>query len=195
MPHVSFDLGGAKVAAKFFVVLALSFFLFQSVSPVYANPVDPPLINTTVSTIPISNNVFFEKRSLFFWPLSEMFYNNPEDVMVQTLILEAVGEGYEGMVAVGEVIRNRAKFFQKDFNSVCLMPKQFSGWNDAGRAACFLEEHRDHYFLALAAWRESENTALTNGATDYHADYVHPYWADAYQVTATIGKHIFYIRT
>ena len=114
--------------------------------------------------------------------------------MVQTIILEAAGEGYEGMVAVGEVIRNRAKFFQKDFKAVCLAPKQFSGWNDAERAACFLEEHRDHYFLALAAWRESEKTSLTNGATDYHADYVHPYWADAYQVTAEIGRHIFYVR-
>ena len=182
------------MAVKFLVVFIFFIFSFQSASPVYANPVDPPLINAVVSTLPMSKDVFFEKRSLFFWPLSEMFYNNPEDVVVRTIILEAVGEGYEGMVAVGEVIRNRAKFFQKDFKSVCLMPKQFSCWNDAGRAARFVEEHRDQYFLALAAWRESESTELTHGATDYHADYVHPYWANAYQVTAEIGRHIFYVR-
>jgi len=33
---------------------------------------------------------------------------------------------------------------------------------------------------------------ITNGATHYHADYVHPKWAKDKTKTITIGNHIFY---
>ena len=108
--------------------------------------------------------------------------------------MEALGEGYEGMVAVGEVIHNRTRLFTKDAQSVCLMPKQFSCWNDGTHARDFLEKYREYYFIALMAWFESGQSDLTHGATDYHADRVHPYWADAYRVAARIGAHIFYVR-
>ena len=127
-------------------------------------------------------------------PLTKDFGNEDEKVVAQTILMEALGEGFRGMVAVGEVIRNRTRLFMKDPEAVCLMPKQFSCWNDEARARAFLEKYRDYYFIALAAWFESQNSDLTDGATDYHANYVHPYWADAYRAVACLGKHIFYVR-
>ena len=33
---------------------------------------------------------------------------------------------------------------------------------------------------------------ITEGSTHYHADYVHPYWADHMTEVIKIGKHIYY---
>ena len=33
---------------------------------------------------------------------------------------------------------------------------------------------------------------ITEGATHYHADYVHPYWADEMTTTIKLGSHIYY---
>ena len=33
---------------------------------------------------------------------------------------------------------------------------------------------------------------ITEGATHYHADYVHPYWADTMTTTVKLGSHIYY---
>ena len=33
---------------------------------------------------------------------------------------------------------------------------------------------------------------ITDGAMWYHADYVHPRWADYKEVTTKVGRHIFY---
>jgi len=33
---------------------------------------------------------------------------------------------------------------------------------------------------------------LTEGATHYHADYVHPKWASTLQLVGRIATHIFY---
>jgi len=35
-------------------------------------------------------------------------------------------------------------------------------------------------------------TDFTEGALWYHADYVHPYWADSLNKTSVIDNHIFY---
>ncbi len=156
-----------------------------AVSPVQAGITDP---------VPIHSMVSLEKTRPFFYPVTKNFYNDQDKIAAQTILMEALGEGYEGMVAVGEVIRNREKLFSKDVDSVCLMPRQFSCWNDTKRAHEFLRKNRLYLFVALLAWKHSKRTSLTHGATDYHANSVHPYWADAYRVTTRIGRHIFYAR-
>lgn len=113
---------------------------------------------------------------------------------IETLILEAVGEGYEGMVAVGEVVRRRALLWGRSYAEVCLQPYQFSAWNDKKKAAEFLEKHKAYYETALRAWVESGRTDLTKGASDYHADTVLPYWARCYLRVAKVGRHVFYRR-
>ena len=134
------------------------------------------------------------RTTLFLCPQTKHFGNHDEKVVVETLMMEALGEGYRGMTAVGEVIRARMRLFSKNAEEVCLMPKQFSCWNDPAHEAEFMEKYKRYYFVALCAWMNSEETDLTGGATDYHADYVHPYWADAYRETVELGRHIFYSR-
>lgn len=120
---------------------------------------------------------------------------SPEDrVAIETILLEAAGDGFESMVAVGEAIRNRTQLFKKSVREVCLQPKQFSGWNDRPRAERFLTRHRSHYGRAWLAWKISAISSLTGGATDYHTQDIRPYWASAYQPSARVGSHIFYVR-
>src|SRR5688572_3742365 len=55
-------------------------------------------------------------------------------IPVQTIILEAENQSLEGQIAVGEVIRNRAKRGDLSHESVCLSRRQFSCWNEPGEA-------------------------------------------------------------
>lgn len=165
-----------------------------TVSAAYAGILDPLPIPKNFSESPPTRNAGLEKSMQFFCPLTKNFYNDSDKIAAQTLLLEALGEGYEGMVAVGEVIRNREKLFLKGPKEVCLMPKQFSAWDDTAHAEEFLKKYRGYYFIALTAWLESEKSAFTKGATDYHTVSIHPYWADAYHVATRIKHHIFYRR-
>lgn len=166
-------------------ILTFLFCFVWAVSPAYAGLTDP---------VPIYPNVSLEKSTHFFCPQTKNFYKDSDKIAAETILLEALGEGYRGMVAVGEVIRNRQRLFRKDADQICRMPKQFSCWNDPERAQKFLKKYRVYYFVALLAWKHSKHTSLTSGATDYHANSIHPYWADAYRVAARVGRHIFYSR-
>jgi spore germination cell wall hydrolase CwlJ-like protein len=47
----------------------------------------------------------------------------------------------------------------------------------------------------MLAWQmieDSKYRGLTEGATHYHATYVHPSWAKSLQLVGRIGEHIFY---
>lgn len=56
-------------------------------------------------------------------------FNSDENYLFCTLFGEARGEPIEGIVAVANVIKNRAYSAQKTYKDVCLAPKQFSCWN------------------------------------------------------------------
>jgi len=127
----------------------------------------------------------------------------PEDVWaILCIFAEARGEPYEGMVAVGNVIRNRtAKHHFSDgtiVGTVCA-PKQFSWMNDAdGQRTRVLGSCWDESGCKLAAraWAESATVQLVKDALWYHADYVSPYWsrAESMEFVRRIGRHLFYRR-
>ena len=114
-------------------------------------------------------------------------------VPIQTLILEAENQGYEGMVAVGEVIRNRALKACRTPEWVCMRPKQFSCWNEPKKAQKRLSGVSGEIFqLASKAWVASSESLQTRGSTHYHTKAISPYWAKWKRPTAIIGDHIFY---
>ena len=181
------------------ILLPLAFSVFSFVSPASGEYFDPLQFSLPQKASLTSSNY----EHLFVAPELPpqstpepvpQKKEEPDTTVVETLILEAVGDGYDAMVAVGEVIRNRAKLFNTSYREVCLMPYQFSGWNDAKRAKEFLKVHKRFYEMAEEAWKESETTHLTQNATDYHAYYVQPYWAAGYRRTVRLGAHIFYCR-
>ena len=112
-----------------------------------------------------------------------------------TLIAEGVNQGFEGMIAIGEVIRNRVKSNRWPNNpeEVAHQKWQFSCWNNPQKAYKFAYDHREYWTKAEKAWEVSERSNITGGADHYHADYVKPDWNwDLLEHTVTIKKHMFY---
>lgn len=141
---------------------------------------------------------------------------NERDVVIMALTLygEARGLDTEGQTKVAWVIRNRAERFgfvgtshvgaEGAVAKACLMPWQFSCWNDgdpnASALKALLREFDktgerpyglDHQFKIATAVLEGIVEDITNGADHYHtiraprwADRWPPTWAKAYGVVA-----------
>lgn len=116
-----------------------------------------------------------------------------DQTIIETLILEARGEGIEGMVAVGEVIRTRAEERGLSYRAVCLQRKQFSCWNDRQSALNTLKTQNKAIFrLAAKAWEASESSNLTHKSNHYHNLRVKPYWIRGKKPVAQVKNHLFY---
>lgn len=128
------------------------------------------------------------------------------DVLALTIWGEARSFGRDGMIAVGNVIKNRAasgmKMFGDGIRGVALKPKQFSFWNanDPGQK---IRKNIDHLTGPdKRTWDEARVIAdqlltgklpdTTKGALFYHADYVKPYWTKGISPVAKTAGHIFY---
>lgn len=117
------------------------------------------------------------------------------------IYFEARSEPLNGMLAVGHVVMNRVA--ARNFpDSVCAVIRQggevvrhkcqFSWWCD-GRSD--LPRNPVAWDAArLLAWfiYNGHTDDPTGGALWYHAEYVAPYWRDAYYRGPQIGRHIFY---
>jgi spore germination cell wall hydrolase CwlJ-like protein len=125
------------------------------------------------------------------------------DVMARTIYGEARGESWEGMLAVGWVIKNRAQqggWWGATVPEVCRKPRQFSCWNasDPNRAACTrVTAHDSTLFRSVLAAAACVLSGLcadnTGGATHYYATSREPpIWARGRTPTVTIGKHSFF---
>jgi spore germination cell wall hydrolase CwlJ-like protein len=101
------------------------------------------------------------------------------DKEVLCIIGEAEGEGYIGMLAVGEAIRNRGTL--KGVYG-CKAPRV------VGR-----KYSNATLKIATKAWLDSKNTNTVKGATHWEGTaFKVPYWAKSMKVTATIGRQRFY---
>lgn len=112
-----------------------------------------------------------------------------------TIIGEAANQGMTGMVAIGEVIRTRAKERHLTPEAVCLQPKQFSAWNQGSeRLEAFIRKNQGIIGQAKTAWSGSAYSNLTNGSNLYHATSVSPSWSRSPKVKfiCQIGQHRFY---
>lgn len=125
---------------------------------------------------------------------------SPDCLAALCIFAEARGEPFEGMVAVGSVLRNRmARRYQSDGTvpGTVFRPWAFS-WantNDRQRVRVFgCMDDDPHYQKALEAWRASETERPVGSAVLYHADYITPGWASAATVrfVKQIGRHRFF---
>lgn len=147
----------------------------------------------------------------------EMFHPMVEDwFAIVTIAQEAIGESYEGKVAVAEVIRNRmAKKYTSDGTVIgtVLWKWQFSGWNpeklkDGKLSAVDVKAYLSRAFKQIGqsntallddcmkAWEDSKTSKTTNGAVLYYAPAVvaTPDWARPEVATqvAEVGGHVFF---
>ena len=126
----------------------------------------------------------------------------PDDVWgILCCYAEARNQPYDGIVAVGNVIRERMKRRMMSDGSVVftvLAPYQYSWTNTT-------DGQRTHVFGAswesprmdecARAWFESEHRVVVPEATHYYADSIpEPWWARANHMVyvAKIGNHVFF---
>lgn len=139
----------------------------------------------------------------------------PEQLLALTAYGEAASEGGEGMMAVLNVIINRASYPDtyadmdvlnagySIWHAVTLNPKQFSAFNigDPVRQKLInLASDFQGSVLNNSILGQAYNLAQmavtgslqdnTGGATNYHATYVNPGWS--MERIGQIGNHIFY---
>lgn len=132
----------------------------------------------------------------------ETITNDPIDVLARTIWGEARGDGRAGMVAVANVIVNRAKhprWWGTDIVSVCLKPWQFSSWNanDPNREKLMSVDGTDPQFTTALAIADAafmdRLPDTTGGADSYYADSIAaPPWTEKATFTAKIGHQRFY---
>ena len=123
--------------------------------------------------------------------------------LAQNIYFEARSEPVDGMLAVGHVVLNRL-VSDRFPDTICKVVRQggdqrrnrcqFSWWCD-GRS------DKTHDKVAwdasrLIAWfvYNGQTQDPTGGALWYHADYVSPYWREAFVEGPQIGRHIFYLK-
>ena len=134
--------------------------------------------------------------------------------MADNIYFEARNQGTAGWSAVASVTLNRVK--DKRFpNTVCEVVKQGptrESWKKNGKYyplkhRCQFswycdgdsdepkneEKYQEAYLLSLTIVDKKFHLIdITDGALFYHADYVHPRWADYKEITTKVGRHIFY---
>ncbi len=125
-------------------------------------------------------------------------------IVASCLVLEAGGEGPEGMQAVLNVILNRAEGSLHRVVPETVKIGAFSCMSSVWKRSepnyspliRRAENQSDAYEEAMNLISLMEEGFLrdnTRGATHYHAAYIHPYWADSLRYLTTIGNHIFYV--
>ena len=137
--------------------------------------------------------------------------NGDRFCLAQNIYFEAGNQPFIGRFAVANVTLNRVNDLQFP-NTICevvyqsaaykkswtgeIIPKrgmcQFSwycdGKSDEPKDSVTWIESIRIADMAL----QSSNFDVTEGALWYHADYIHPYWADHLEYVVQIENHIFY---
>lgn len=95
-------------------------------------------------------------------PCPAAFAEIPTEIAIKILIGEAVGKGPVGMQAVGEVLRRKkpSAFSTLRRKDLDLFIARQAAWYKAVKK-------QDLHELALTAWKKSEKSNLTKGATLY----------------------------
>jgi len=123
------------------------------------------------------------------------------ELLARTLAAEAGGEGYEGIIAAGSVIRNRIGKYGDSLRDVIMKPGHFSAWNSVtgyagGEGGLNMDSIRpnEDVYRATDALLSGNYQDPTGGRTHYHTGAVKPKWG--YGVNPNyngmkIGNHIF----
>lgn len=116
--------------------------------------------------------------------------------LIDTIMAEALGDGYEGMKDVAHVIQNRSVADGRTAFEVISDPGDFTGADNPGRQVAQDMRNPEYRRLAEQAWADSAYEAdPTKGAVHYHTPYVEPYWAeeaDNGYGRISLNGHVFY---
>ena len=135
--------------------------------------------------------------------------NGEAACLAEAIYFESGNQSDGGRLAVGHVILNRVEMREYP-DTICgvvhdaqweenwkghmvpvLHKCQFSYYCD-GKPETIEDSKTWNESLMLAALLVNGMYDFTHGASHYHNDTVHPYWADHLMRTITIDNHIFY---
>lgn len=105
---------------------------------------------------------------------------------------EARSESQVGQVAVAHVTLNRAWTYHVSVKEAITQSGQFSWLPQKGQEPLFPDDPKAFLACFRSVYLALAGNDITNGATYYHANYVTPSWAGAYQYVASYGAHRFY---
>ena len=118
--------------------------------------------------------------------------------LTEAVYYEARGESEEGRLAVAQVVVNRTREPGYPHTICGVVYEHHPGARTCQFSfTCDGSMQRD---VDRTAWSNAESVARrvlggeTSGlaATHYHADYVQPFWSNAFSVVRRIGRHVFY---
>ena len=150
-------------------------------------------------------------------PVEDPFFKNNEiTCLAKNMYFEARSEGIAGVVATTQVVYNRVNSEEYP-NTICEVIEQakISQWwlkekgiikpiKNKCQFSWFCDGYSDEpiddktyseLFELAEQFVNGEHEGMidiTGGALWYHADYVHPRWANHLEVTTKVGRHIFY---
>lgn len=112
------------------------------------------------------------------------YYLEPEerDLVCRVVAAEARGEGLQGMMAVSQVIRDRAILWDMTPTEVVTAPDQF--------AAPYQGELTDDIYLAVANVFDGGLRVIEEPVTHFYSG-PEPYWASSKESRGSIGNHRF----
>lgn len=119
-------------------------------------------------------------------------------IVAAVLMAEAWGEGEIGMMAVAEVIRNRAQERHRSPLGVVTTPKQFSCLNNTSPEALYGRfatnpDYEKALRIARLIYNQPERLpGHAQGANHYTRSDEQPSWAVGKQPVVVIGAHAFY---
>lgn len=123
------------------------------------------------------------------------------ELLARTLAAEAGGEGYDGILAAGAVIRNRVGRYGDNLREVIMKPGHFSAWNSVtGYAGGEGGLNMDKINPSADVYRAADTLISgnyedpTGGRTHYHTPAVNPDWGYGSNPNYNgkrIGNHIF----
>ena len=147
---------------------------------------------------------------ILFWSNTVVYsqgqLNKEQDVIAQTILGEARGEGKAGMYGVACVIKQRinSKHWPSTASRVCLEASQFDywtsrsrvKWDDINRANVrrLLKTDTElvRYAKMLAINIHKVDLSYTKNADHYCTLDTHTYWTKGQKPVATIKQHKFY---
>ena len=150
-------------------------------------------------------------------PVEDPFFKNNEiTCLAKNMYFEARSEGIAGVVATTQVVYNRVNSEEYP-DTICEVIEQakISQWwlkekgivkpiKNKCQFSWFCDGYSDEpkddktyseLFELADQFINGEHEGMidiTGGALWYHADYVHPRWANHLEVTTKVGRHIFY---
>ena len=142
----------------------------------------------------LAQNVYFEAKSEPLagqYAVADVVLNRVQDTRFPNTICEVVYDG-----PIKESWKTKQDPNLSDDERVYYPKKnrcQFSWYCDGKSDSIYDNDAwRIAQIIAYKIVYDQKMRGITEGATHYHADYVHPKWAKTLQLVGSISTHIFY---